>query len=103
MLIYKDVRGQYDESTGTFGPADGIVDEQDYIKISHRASNPYGGTLNFGFSYKDFSISAQFGASWGAYSLSPITMRKESYSDIVMCRQCGKICLYMRIFMTLII
>ena len=81
MLIYKDVRGQYDESTGTFGPADGIVDEQDYIKISHRASNPYGGTLNFGFSYKDFSISAQFGASWGAYSLVPTTMRKESYSE----------------------
>lgn len=81
MLIYKDVRGQYDESTGTFGPADGIVDEQDYIKISHRASNPYGGTLNFGFSYKYFSISAQFGASWGAYSLVPTTMRKESYSE----------------------
>ena len=81
MLIYKDVRGQYDESTGTFGPADGIVDEQDYIKISHRASNPYGGTLNFGFSYKDFSISALFGASWGAYSLVPTTMRKESYSE----------------------
>ena len=81
MLIYKDVRGQYDESTGTFGPADGIVDEQDYIKISHRASNPYGGTLNFGFSYKDFSVSAQFGASWGAYSLVPTTMRKESYSE----------------------
>ena len=81
MLIYKVVRGQYDESTGTFGPADGIVDEQDYIKISHRASNPYGGTLNFGFSYKDFSISAQFGASWGAYSLVPTTMRKESYSE----------------------
>lgn len=81
MLIYKDVRGQYDESTGTFGPADGIVDEQDYIKISHRASNPYGGTLNLGFSYKDFSISAQFGASWGAYSLVPTTMRKESYSE----------------------
>jgi TonB-linked SusC/RagA family outer membrane protein len=81
MLIYKDVRGQYDESTVTFGPADGIVDEQDYIKISHRASNPYGGTLNFGFSYKDFSISAQFGASWGAYSLVPTTMRKESYSE----------------------
>lgn len=49
MLIYKDVRGQYDESTGTFGPADGIVDEQDYIKISHRASNPYGGTFKFRF------------------------------------------------------
>lgn len=81
MLIYKDVRGQYDESTGTFGPADGIVDEQDYIKISHRASNPYGGTLNFGFSCKDFSISTQFGASWGAYSLVPTTMRKESYSE----------------------
>lgn len=81
MLIYKDVRGQYDESTGTFGPADGIVDEQDYIKNSHRASNPYGGTLNFGFSCKDFSISAQFGASWGAYSLVPTTMRKESYSE----------------------
>lgn len=81
MLIYKDVRGQYNESTGTFGPADGVIDEQDYIKISHRSGNPYGGTLNFGFSYKDFSISAQFGASWGAYSLVPTTLRKESYSE----------------------
>lgn len=81
MLIYKDVRGQYDESTGTFGPADGIVDEQDYVKISHRSSNPYGGTVNFGFTYKDFSINAQFGASWGAYSLVPTTIRKESYSE----------------------
>lgn len=70
MLIYKDVRGQYDESTGTFGPADGIVDEQDYIKISHRASNPYGGTLNFGFSYKDFSISAAVWCKLGSIFLS---------------------------------
>lgn len=81
MLIYKDVRGQYDESTGTFGPADGVVDAQDYIEISHRSSNPYGATMNLGFSWKDFSISAQFTASWGAYALVSSSMTKESYSE----------------------
>lgn len=81
MLIYKDVRGKYDEATKSFGPADGEVDEQDYVKISHRSSNPYGATLNLGFSWKSFSISAQLTAAWGAYSTVPSAMTKESKSE----------------------
>ncbi|MCH4213293.1 MAG: TonB-dependent receptor [Prevotella sp.] len=81
MLIYRDVRGQYDQSTGKFGKADGVVDEQDFIELSHRADNPYGMTMNFGFSYKSLSFSAQLSGAWGAYGFVPSTMRKESYSQ----------------------
>lgn len=81
MLIYKDVRGQRN-ADGTYGEPDGVIDSNDYVKISHRASNPYGFTLNFGGSYKDFSFSAQFGASWGAYGLVQTDLRQESFSDM---------------------
>jgi TonB-linked SusC/RagA family outer membrane protein len=81
MLIYRDVRGQYDQTTGTFGPADGVVDAQDYVRLSKRADNPYGATMNFGCSYKDFSFSAQLSAAWGAYDLVASTIRQETYSQ----------------------
>ena len=47
MLIYKDVRGAYDEATGTYAGPDGIVDKDN----DH--------------------ITAQFGASWGGYTTLP--------------------------------
>lgn len=80
-LIYKDVRGQRN-ADGTYGEPDGVIDQNDYVKISHRASNPYGFTLNFGASYKDFSFSAQFGASWGAYGLVQTDLRQESFNNL---------------------
>lgn len=81
MLIYRDVRGQYNESTKTFGPADGVVDDKDYIELSHRSENPYGATMNFGFTYKSLSFSAQLSGAWGSYSLVDATIRKETYSQ----------------------
>lgn len=81
MLIYKDVRGALNQD-GTYGAPDGIIDNNDRIEISHRSNNPYGFTLNFGGSYKDFSISAQFGASWGSYSVVQTNLRQESYKDM---------------------
>lgn len=80
-LIYRDVRGQRN-TDGSYGEKDGVIDENDYVKISHRASNPYGLTMNFGASYKNFSFSAQFGASWGAYALMQTNLRQESYNNM---------------------
>lgn len=80
-LIYRDVRGQRN-ADGSYGEKDGVIDENDYVKISHRANNPYGLTMNFGASYKNFSFSAQFGASWGTYALMQTNLRQESYSNM---------------------
>ena len=80
-LIYRDVRGQRN-ADGSYGEKDVVIDENDYVKISHRANNPYGLTMNFGASYKNFSFSAQFGASWGAYALMQTNLRQESYSNM---------------------
>lgn len=81
MLIYSDQRGQRN-SDGSYGEKDGVIDMNDYVKISNRRSNPWGFTMNFGASYKNFSFSAQFGASWGAYNLVQTNLRQEKYSDM---------------------
>ena len=71
MLIYKDVRGAYDETTGTYGGPDGIVDdEDDQVRLSNR-SNPYGFTTNLSAEWKGLSLTAQISASWGGYSFIP--------------------------------
>ena len=71
MLIYKDVRGAYDETTGTYASPDGIVDkDNDQVCLSNR-SNPYGFTVNLHGDWKGLAITAQFGASWGGYTTLP--------------------------------
>ena len=72
MLMYKDVRGAYDEATGTYAGPDGIVDEKnDLIKMGDRSSNIYGFTMNLKADWKGISLSAQLGASWGGYTTIP--------------------------------
>lgn len=71
MLIYKDVRGAYDNETGTYAGPDGIVDKQnDQVCLSNR-SNPYGFTLNLNAEWKGLSLTTMFQASWGGYSFIP--------------------------------
>ncbi len=71
MLIYKDVRGDYDKTTDTYAGPDGIVDkDNDQVCLSNR-SNPYGFTINAGANWKGLSVSLQFGASWGGYETLP--------------------------------
>lgn len=73
MLIYKDVRGaQHTDENGnvTYDGPDGIVDaDNDQVELGHR-SNPYGFTVNLNAGWKDLSLTAQFGASWGGLHLS---------------------------------
>ena len=71
MLIYKDVRGQYDSTTGTYAGPDGVVDkDNDQVCLSNR-SNPYGFTINLHADWKGISLTTQFGASWGGYTTLP--------------------------------
>ena len=82
MLIYRDVRGKRDEN-GNWTAPDGIIDkDSDRIKISHRTGNPYGFSMNFGASYKDFSITAQLAASWGSYTMLDSGLLKETYKEM---------------------
>ncbi|MBR1547113.1 MAG: TonB-dependent receptor [Prevotella sp.] len=75
MLIYKDVRGQYNQETGEYGEPDGVVDaNNDQVCLSNR-SNPYGFTMNLGAEWKGISLTAQLGASWGGYTLIPAEAR----------------------------
>ena len=71
MLIYKDVRGAYNQETGTYDGPDGIVDrDNDQVCLSNR-SNPYGFTINAHADWKGIALTAQFGASWGGYTTLP--------------------------------
>ena len=71
MLIYKDVRGEYDPATGTYAGPDGIVDEKnDQVQLSNRG-NIYGFTMNFGCEWKGISLTGQFNAQWGGYTTVP--------------------------------
>ena len=71
MLIYKDVRGAYNQETGTYDGPDGIVDrDNDQVCLSNR-SNPYGFTVNLHADWKGIALTAQLGASWGGYTTLP--------------------------------
>ena len=71
MLIYKDVRGAYDDATGTYAGPDGIVDkDNDQVHLSNRG-NIYGFTMNLGADWKGISLTAQFNANWGGYTTVP--------------------------------
>ena len=75
MLIYKDVRGAYNQETGQYDGPDGIVDSaNDQVCLSNR-SNPYGFTTNLNAEWKGIKLTAQLGASWGGYTLIPAAAR----------------------------
>jgi TonB-linked SusC/RagA family outer membrane protein len=71
MLIYKDVRGDYNQETGEYAGPDGTVDrELDLVQLGERG-NIYGFTMNLGADWKGVSLTAQFGATWGGYTTLP--------------------------------
>ena len=76
MLIYKDVNGAWDPDSRKYLPIDNVVDENDMVKISDRQDNPWGFTINLSAKWRAFSVSTQFGASWGSYVMAPSTVRK---------------------------
>ena len=67
MLIYKDIRGTYDQATGKYADKDYNITDDDQVQLSHRSTNIYGFTLNAGAEWKGLSMQLQFSAHWGAY------------------------------------
>lgn len=66
-LYYRDVRGQL-QSDGTFAGPDGIIDENDQIQLSKKASNHYGFGITLKAGYKGFSVDAILAGSFGGWS-----------------------------------
>lgn len=83
MLIYEDVRGEYNEETRQYNPEpDGKVKaDDDIVQISKRQNNPYRSNLNLSFVWKSFQLNATLQAEWGAYRMMP-NMYQEDFSGL---------------------
>lgn len=66
-LYYRDVRGEY-LGEGEFAEPDGIIDENDQIKLADKASNHYGFGTTLKFGWKDLSFNAVIAGSFGGWS-----------------------------------
>ncbi|WP_370479487.1 SusC/RagA family TonB-linked outer membrane protein [Tamlana flava] len=67
MLYYRDVRGDWDPETRTFGPKDGIVNENDQIQLRKRAKGPQGFATAIRLGYKGLSLNTVLSVGWGGY------------------------------------
>lgn len=82
MLIYKDIRSSLRDEDGNYiETPDGIIDQDaDLVKISNRSNNIYGFTVNLNAEWKSLSLSAQFNANWGSYTILSKDIRSMSNS-----------------------
>ncbi len=64
MLYYRDVRGAL-QADGSFAGPDGIIDNNDQVKLTNRASNHYGFGMTLKAAYKGFSFDCVLGGSFG--------------------------------------
>ncbi|WMI66226.1 SusC/RagA family TonB-linked outer membrane protein [Aestuariibaculum sp. YM273] len=67
MLYYRDVRGEWDPETKTFGPKDGIVNQWDQIQLRKRAKGPQGFASTIRLGYKGISLNTVLSVNWGGY------------------------------------
>lgn len=81
MLYYKDVRGDWDSETQTFGEPNGIVDENDQVQLKKPAKGPQGFSSILKFGYKRFSINTVLSVGWGGYSDVSGTARSRMSRD----------------------
>jgi hypothetical protein len=79
MLYYRDVRGPL-QADGTFAAPDGIIDDNDQVQLSKKASNHYGFGLTLKLGYKGFSFDTAIGGSFGGWS--EMDARKPTNEDI---------------------
>ncbi len=67
MLFYRDVRGDWDPETKTFGPKDGIINENDQIQLQKPARGPQGFSSPIRLKYKQLSLNTVLTVNWGGY------------------------------------
>ncbi|UFH52678.1 TonB-dependent receptor [Spirosoma sp. KNUC1025] len=76
MLYYQDVRGPKDAS-GQFTAPDGKITDADMDYLTNKASNHYNIGFNFSASYKNFSLAAVIGGSFGGQAMVEGTARAQ--------------------------
>ena len=86
MLYYTDVRGAI-QADGTFAGPDGIINENDQVRLSRKASNHYGVAATLTASYKGFGFDCVIGGSFGGWS--EIDARAPLQGEIVNLNQNG--------------
>ncbi|WBL23386.1 SusC/RagA family TonB-linked outer membrane protein [Zunongwangia sp. HRR-M8] len=65
MLYYRDVRGEH-LGDGEFAEPDGIINENDRVELE-KPNNRYGIASTIRLKYKNFSVRATLGMSWGGF------------------------------------
>ncbi|QDH78223.1 TonB-dependent receptor [Echinicola soli] len=65
MLYYRDVRGNH-LGDGEFAEPDGVINDNDRVEIQ-RPNSTYGIGSTIRLKYKQFSLQATLGMSWGGY------------------------------------
>jgi TonB-linked SusC/RagA family outer membrane protein len=82
MLYYRDVRGQYNMTTGTFDSPDGIIDNNDQVQLAKKASNHYGFSTVLRANYRGFGFDAVVTGSFGGWSEIDNAARTPMYNNI---------------------
>ncbi|OQP38777.1 SusC/RagA family TonB-linked outer membrane protein [Niastella yeongjuensis] len=75
MLYYRDVRGPL-QADGTFAAPDGIIDANDQVQLSKKASNHYGFGVTLKAGYKGITLDAVITGSFGGWNEVDGTARK---------------------------
>lgn len=81
MFYYRDIRGQL-QPDGTYSGPDGIIDENDQIKLANKQSSHYGFGTTLRASYKSLSFSCVISGSWGGWSEIDGASRKKLNNQI---------------------
>lgn len=79
MLYYRDVRGPL-QPDGSFAGPDGIIDFNDQVQLSKKATNHYGYGTTLKANYKGIGIEAVISGSFGGWS--EIDARKKMNNSI---------------------
>lgn len=81
MLYYRDVRGAL-QPDGTFAGPDGIINDNDQVKLSKKANNHYGYGISLKLGYKGFNFDCVIGGSFGGWYEIDNLSRKPMKSKI---------------------
>lgn len=83
MLYYRDVRGDWDPETKTFGPKDGIINENDRIQLKKPAKGPQGFSSTVRLGYKQLSLNTVLSVNWGGYREVSGKAKSRLGSDVI--------------------
>ena len=81
MLYYRDVRGPL-QADGTFAPADGIIDDNDWVKLADKENSWHNFGLTLRAGYKNISFETVISGSFGGWAEIGQGERKKLNNDL---------------------